>query len=165
MDLDENQGSSSNQNQKEDKTVYEDVGDAVFQKFADRLGQNPEQVIRYEFKGQPLLYSKTDSVGQMFHAGAQTGKIATSSGSGYSSRIPRCGNCGGARVFEVQLCPYAISELEAEEEGIDGMEWTVIAVAVCEKDCTPRGVNHGEVGYVEEAALVQWEEIAKPKGR
>lgn len=161
MDLDENEAGSLNQ--KEDKVVYEDVGDAVFQKFADRLGQNPEQVIRYEFKGQPLLYSKTDNVGQMFHA--QTGKITTSSGSRQSSRSPRCGNCGAARVFEVQLCPYAISELEVEEEGIDGMEWTVIAVVVCEKDCTPQGMNPGEAGYVEEAALVQWEEVAKPKGR
>jgi len=154
MDLEEEPSSSSTQ--KEDKNAYEDTGDIAFLKFADRLGQNPEQVIRYEFKGQPLLYSKTDTVGKMFHH-VSAGKISTSGGSAQHNTIPRCGNCGASRVFEVQLCPHAISELEVEEEGIDGMEWTVIAVAVCEKDCVPRGVGMGEVGYCEEAALVQWE--------
>lgn len=155
MDLEEEP--SSSKNQKEDKNAYEDTGDIAFLKFADRMAQNPEQVIRYDFKGQPLLYSKTDAVGRIFHH-ANTGKISTSSGgSAQGNTIPRCGNCGAVRVFEVQLCPHAISELEADEEGLDGMEWTVIAVAVCEKDCLPRVVGMREVGYVEEAALVQWE--------
>jgi len=151
---------SSSSTSKEDKNAYEDSGDVAFLKFADRLDQNPEQVIRYEFRGQPLLYSKTDAVGKMFHN--HNGKIATSSGSGSSNKVPRCENCGAQRVFEVQLCPHAIFELEAEEEGVDGMEWTVVAVAVCVGDCLPKGVGFGEVGYVEEAALVQWE-IPKSK--
>ncbi|KAI4233092.1 MAG: hypothetical protein LQ352_008283, partial [Teloschistes flavicans] len=34
--------------------------DTTFLRFASRLAQNPEQVLRYEFQGQPLLYSKVD---------------------------------------------------------------------------------------------------------
>ncbi|KAL8689944.1 MAG: hypothetical protein Q9218_004506, partial [Villophora microphyllina] len=40
--------------------------DTTFLRFASRLAQNPEQVLRYEFRGNPLLYSKTDEVGHAF---------------------------------------------------------------------------------------------------
>ncbi|KAK8075931.1 20S rRNA accumulation protein 4 [Apiospora phragmitis] len=129
---------------KEDKDVFESSMDADFQKFADRLAQNPEQVIRYEFRGQPLLYSKTDAVGQNLSTGRS---------------MSRCGNCGGARVFEVQMTPHAIAELEAEELGLEGMDWGTVIVGVCDADCQARGVGEGEVGYVEEWAGVQWEEL------
>jgi pre-rRNA-processing protein TSR4 len=155
MDLDEVAGSS---NQKEDRDVYESSIDKTFQKFADRLAQNPEQVIRYEFMGQPLLYSKHDVVGKLL-AGSSTRentKVTTSSGSG--NRMPRCENCGAGRVFEVQMTPHAIMELERDEAGLDGMEWGTIIVGVCGRDCQQRGVDRG-VGYVEEWAGVQWEEL------
>jgi pre-rRNA-processing protein TSR4 len=154
MDLDEGVGSGS---QREEKDAYEDKIDKTFQKFADRLAQNPEQVIRYEFKGQPLLYSKTDAVGRLLSgAGRENVQVTTSSGS--ASRMPRCSNCGAGRVFEVQLTPHAIMELEREESGLDGMEWGTIIFGVCEKDCLQKGVNSG-VGYVEEWVGVQWEEL------
>jgi pre-rRNA-processing protein TSR4 len=142
MDVDE-PGSSSGG--KEDREVFESSMDADFQKFADRLAQNPEQVIRYEFGGQPLLYSKTDAVGQLL--------------SGNRS-MPRCGNCGSGRTFEVQLTPNAIAELEAEELSLEGMDWGTIIVGVCESDCQARGVAEGEAGYLEEWAGVQWEELS-----
>ncbi|ROT37952.1 hypothetical protein SODALDRAFT_278607 [Sodiomyces alkalinus F11] len=133
-----------------DKDTFESSMDAVFQKFADRLAQNPDQVIRYEFGGQPLLYSKDDSVGRVLSAAAGTGR----------SGMPRCGNCGAGRVFELQLTPQAITELEADELGLDGMDWGTIIVGVCEADCVQRGVEVGEVGYLEEWCGVQWEELA-----
>ncbi|PMD67207.1 uncharacterized protein K444DRAFT_606131 [Hyaloscypha bicolor E] len=155
MDLDEGQGGS---NQKEDKDVFESTIDMTFQKFADRLAQNPEQVIRYEFKGEPLLYSKHDDVGKLLgSSGKDDVKVTTTSVNG--GRIPRCGNCGAGRVFEVQLTPHAIMELEREEISIDGMEWGTIIVGVCERDCQQNGVQNGEIGYVEEWAGVQWEEL------
>ncbi|KAL8950009.1 MAG: hypothetical protein Q9183_007556, partial [Haloplaca sp. 2 TL-2023] len=40
--------------------------DTTFLRFASRLAQNPEQVLRYEFRGHPLLYNKTDDVGKAF---------------------------------------------------------------------------------------------------
>ncbi|KAK0109948.1 hypothetical protein ONS95_002615 [Cadophora gregata] len=157
MDIDEGGGSSSNQ--KEDKDVYESTIDKTFQKFADRLAQNPEQVIRYEFKGQPLLYSKHDAVGKLLSGSSNKGneKVTTSSVNG--NHIPRCANCGAGRVFEVQLTPHAIMELESEEMSLDGMEWGTIIVGVCERDCQQRGVDAGVAGYVEEWAGVQWEEL------
>lgn len=148
MDLDEGSGSGGG---KEDKDVYESTIDKTFQKFADRLAQNPEQVIRYEFKGSPLLYSKKDAVGKLL-GGKGDAKVTTGSG------MPRCSNCGAGRCFEVQLTPHVIMELESEESSLDGMEWGTIIVGVCERDCMAKGVNSG-VGYVEEWAGVQWEEI------
>lgn len=141
--------------------------DTTFQKFADRLEQNPEQAIRYEFGGQPLLYSKTDSVGRMLHvpapgAGNGNGNGVTTTGGG---GMPRCANCGAKRTFEVQMTPHAIAELEAEELSLEGMDWGTIIVGVCERDCQARGVAEGQVGYVEEWAGVQWEELTSASGR
>lgn len=156
MDLDDEAGGNGG-SQKEDKMVYESTIDKTFQKFADRLAQNPEQVIRYEFKGLPLLYSKKDPVGKMFAGDQGKEKLQTTNGSG--NKMPRCANCGTGRVFEVQLTPHAIMELEREEMSLDGMEWGTIIVGVCEKDCQSQYVSFGDVGYVEEFAGVQWEEM------
>lgn len=128
-----------------DREAFESTMDAAFQKFADRLAENPDQVIRYEFAGTPLLYSKTDAVADRLAQG----------------RIPACANCGAKRVFEVQLTPNAIAELEADEMGLEGMEWGTVIVAVCERDCAPRQSQKGEAGYLEEWVGVQWEELVK----
>jgi pre-rRNA-processing protein TSR4 len=130
-----------------DREAFESSMDAAFQKFADRLAQNPDQVIRYEFGGVPLLYSKMDAVGE---------KLTRSS-------IPGCPNCGGKRTFEVQLTPNAIAELEADDMSLEGMEWGTVIVGVCERDCVPRQVAKDEAGYLEEWAGVQWEELVKEK--
>ncbi|KAJ6783970.1 hypothetical protein PWT90_06385 [Aphanocladium album] len=126
-----------------DKEAFESTMDTTFQKFADRLAQNPEQVIRYEFAGAPLLCSKTDAVAQAF---------------GGRGAIPRCPSCGGGRTFEVQLTPHAIVELEADDLSLEGMEWGTIIVGVCERDCVPGYLETEEAGYLEEWAGVQWEE-------
>ena len=130
-----------------DREAFESSMDATFQKFADRLAHNPDQVIRYEFNGTPLLYAKNDAVGQMLGKGG----------------MPGCGNCGARRTFEVQLTPSAIAELEADDMSLEGMEWGTIIVGVCELDCVPRGTADGEAGYKEEWAGVQWEELTKKK--
>ncbi|KAK4223122.1 TCP-1/cpn60 chaperonin family-domain-containing protein [Podospora fimiseda] len=151
MDID-NDNSSGAGGGKEDKEVFESSHDSVFQKFADRIGQNPEQCIRYEFNGQPLLYSKSDTVGKLLYSGSE--KVGPVKG------IPRCNNCGAGRVFEVQLAPQAIQELESEIDDMDGMDWGTIIVGVCDKDCQEKGIKVGEAGYVEEWAGVQWEELS-----
>lgn len=118
----------------DDKAAFESTMDKTFQKFADRVGQNPEQILRYEFGGQPLLYSKKDAVGKAW------------------PRVPRCSKCGGQRQFELQLTPHAITELEAEDDSFEGMDWGTIILAVCGNDCE---------GWAEEWVGVQWEELAK----
>lgn len=159
MDIDGGGGSG---NQPEDKDVYESTIDKTFQKFADRLAQNPEQVLRYEFRGQPLLYSKHDAVGKLLASSSSkdNANITTSNGGG--NKMPRCTNCGAGRVFEVQMTPHAIMELERDELGLDGMEWGTIIVGVCSRDCQQKGVDTG-VGYVEEWAGVQWEELKEKR--
>ncbi|MBE3045842.1 hypothetical protein IMZ48_25515 [Candidatus Bathyarchaeota archaeon] len=126
------------------KDDLDSVMDNTFQKFADRMEQNPEQVVRYEFAGQPLMYSKD-------------GKAAKAVESG----LPRGGGGGGGRVFELQLTPHAIAELEAEEMGLEGMDWGTIIMGVCAADCQAPGVGDGEVGYLEEWVGVQWEELSE----
>ncbi|KAI1407286.1 programmed cell death protein 2 [Hypoxylon sp. FL1857] len=172
MDIDSEGSSGGKTGGKEDREVFESSMDAAFQRFADRLAQNPEQAIRYEFGGQPLLYSKTDAVGRLLAptisstntngAGNGVGVTTTTGGSG---GMPRCTNCGAPRTFEVQLTPHAIAELEADEMSLEGMDWGTIIVGVCERDCQARGVAEGEVGYLEEWAGVQWEELTSGGGR
>lgn len=159
MEAEGGEGSGGGRGGKEDKEVFESSMDATFQKFADRVGQNPEQCIRYEFAGQPLLYSKADAVGKMLHpgsGGAEKVKVGSAAGAG---AMPRCGNCGAGRVFEVQLMPRTIQELEVDEDGLDGMDWGTIIVGVCERDCQERSARVGESGYLEEWVGVQWEEL------
>ena len=144
----------------EDKQLFESSMDKTFQKFADRLAQNPEQILRYEFDGQPVLYSSTDAVGKRLApehtAAAVSSKVSISK---QGSGIPRCTTCGSERVFELQLTPHAITELEADEMGLDGMDWGTVLMAVCSKDCVPADTADGTVGYVEEWVGVQWEEL------
>src|SRR5262249_35054939 len=117
--------------------VFESAMDADFQRFADRLAQNPEQVIRYEFGGAPPPYSRSDHVGRAL--AGRDGKAQAGRGSG----LPRCGNCGAPRVFEVQMTPHAITELEGDAIDLDGMDWGTVIVGVCERDCQESGVGPG----------------------
>lgn len=153
-------GSSSGGGAADLKDAFESELDKAFIRFSSRLAQNPEQVLRYEFGGSPLLYSHSDETGKRLHpphhalAGA---KITTLAASGGGSRMPRCEYCGSGRVFELQLVPHAISVLE-EELGLDdaGMEWGTIILGVCGRDCGPKEI--GETVWREEYAGVQWEE-------
>lgn len=153
MEIDDQATGSGSGGGKEDKNVFESSIDSTFQKFADRLAQNPDQAIRYEFGGAPLLYSKNDAVGKKLH---------DVPASGVGKVVPRCAQCGSERTFEVQMTPQAIVELESGEEDagvLEGMDWGTVIVAVCARDCTPRDAAEGEAGYAEEWVGVQWEEL------
>ena len=157
---------------KEDADTYESTIDKTFQRFADRLAQNPLQILRYEFRGSPLLYSKVDPVGKLLapddhHSSSQalpgSGRngqyLTTQKAGGSGIRVPACGRCGTGRVFELQLTPQAIAELEVDEIGLEGMEWGSVVVGVCGADC---GGEPGNIVYAEEWVGVQWEEMGKP---
>jgi len=158
-------GASGSTSKEEEKQLFESSVDKTFQRFADRLAQNPEQVLRYEFGGQPLLYSSTDAIGKMldphYRSGNSGSKITTGNEETAASGMPRCQNCGAERIFELQLVPYTITVLEEDEDmGLEGMDWGTVILGVCSKDCTPRDTREGEVGYLEEWVGVQWEELA-----
>ena len=169
MDIDEANGPSSS-TAKEDAETFESTIDKTFQRFADRLAQNPLQVLRYEFRGFPLLYSKTDPVGKLLaphqHQFAEHdkngsyNKITTAQRAGSAGiGLPSCTICRASRVFELQLTPQTIAELEVDEVGLEGMEWGNMILGVCSADC---GGEFGDVGYVEEWVGVQWEERCRP---
>nr|POE92402.1 putative 20s rrna accumulation protein 4 [Quercus suber] len=161
----ESEGSNSG---LDEKSLFESSMDKTFQRFADRLAQNPQQILRYEYGGHALLYTKKDAVGKLLSADQESSnakvRVSSGGGSSASSRMPRCANCGAGRVFELQLTPHAILELEAEDMSIDGMDWGTIVVGVCSADCQEKDIESGKVGYLEEWVGVQWEELAG-KGR
>ncbi|KAJ9207321.1 hypothetical protein DTO164E3_595 [Paecilomyces variotii] len=148
------------------KDAFESTVDKSFLRFSTRLAHNPEQALRYEFRGSPLLYSHKDAVSKLFpqsHAHSQgSGTRVTTAGGSSGNRIPRCESCGRERVFELQLVPHAISVLEEGREGVGlgkddaGMEWGTIILGVCAGDCGPEEV--GVAGWKEEWVGVQWEE-------
>ncbi|KAF9884046.1 hypothetical protein FE257_002331 [Aspergillus nanangensis] len=140
------------------KDALESELDKAFMKFSTRLAHNPEQILRYEFRGTPLLYSHADAVGKRLHdaKGGASGARVTTVASG-ASNLPRCEYCGSERVFEFQLVPHAISVLE-DAVGLDdaGMEWGTIILGVCNRDCGPQQAK--VTGWREEWVGVQWEE-------
>jgi pre-rRNA-processing protein TSR4 len=141
------------------KDTFESEMDKAFMKFSMRLAHNPEQVLRYEYRGIPLLSSYADQVGKRLHPEHSAGHVTTTGG----GSMPPCEYCGAPRVFEVQLVPHAISMLEDGREGVGlgegdaGMEWGTIILGVCGQDCAPEKI--GQLGWREEWAGVQWEEI------
>ena len=140
-------------NNAAEKDLYESSIDKTFQKFSDRIAQNSEQVLRYEFKGQPLLYSGNDDVATRF--------VVPHGKRGAPRGIPRCDSCGAQRVFELQLVPGLIFELEKEEsmDLDDGMEWGTIIIGTCANNCG----ESGAISFKEEWAGVQWEERVPKK--
>ena len=134
-----------------DKDSFESTLDKTFQKFSDRVAQNPEQVLRYEYKGHPLLYSGNDNVASRF--------VVPHGKAGAARGMPRCEECGAQRVFETQLVPGLIYELEKDDamDLDDGMEWGTILIGTCSNNCG----EAGQVSFREEWAGVQWEERVK----
>lgn len=113
------------------------LDDDTFQKFQEVVGYNPNQVIRYDFGGKPLLFaeSKIDFL-----------QIVANPAYNPSSK----------RVFEIQLMPTMILDLEENVSIKDGMEWGTIMIFSDVANFTPEFDEHG-VGYVEEVVKVQWE--------
>lgn len=156
QDVDEEPTSSA-----AEKDLYESPHDKTFDHFTRILAQNPEQILRYEFRGVPLLYSSTDAIATHFVLPGHHlhSKVKTS---GPVKGIPSCQYCGSARVFEMQLVPYLIFELEKDNEeamkldGQEGMEWGTVIVGTCGKNCGDD--REGKVVFREEWVGVQWEE-------
>ncbi|KAF8983730.1 hypothetical protein BGZ46_009692 [Entomortierella lignicola] len=157
--------------------------DKAFQKFTERVQAWPDQCVRYDFPGTPLLFSYSDRTAQTLLPpnATQHSKHTTPS----AHRIPRCPACKGPRGFEFQLMPNLLSMLDVtskkylsedekqslkERKGAQvfeiGMEWGTILVYSCVEDCFGKKAqseesssdNQHKVKYFEEVALVQFED-------
>lgn len=114
------------------------LDDDVFQKFQEIVAYNPLQVLRYDMGGKPLYYAATKPL--------------------LDTIIPNPEfNKNSKRVFEMQLMPKMIMDLEENEVSVnDGMEWGTILIFTDAENHTPKFDKNG-VGYVEECVRVQWE--------
>lgn len=113
------------------------LDDDIFQKFQEVVGYNPHQVLRYDFGGKPLLYTQS-----------KVDLDKTVARPAY--------NPSSIRVFEMQLMPKMIIDLEKDVSLAGGMEWGTILVYSDLENYVPEFDENG-VGYVEEAVKVQWE--------
>lgn len=109
--------------------------DNHFHRFSDIVEHNPEQVVRYEFKGQPLYYADDET-----HK--EVSELLKSE----------------KKAFEFQVMPNAISQVS--DDIINGMEWGTILVCVDPEDKLPE-LDENNVGYEEEFVGVQWEKDQK----
>lgn len=84
--------------------------DKSFGKFKKTIESYETQVLRYDRHGSPLWIS-------------DHGKLDP-------SKVPKCVNCSSKRTFEFQIMPQMLNELKNYD-----LDWGVIAVYTCEKDC------------------------------
>ena len=104
--------------QKEDKTC---------ERFKARLRRCPDQVLRYDRRGAPLLCSATPPAAP-----------------------PPCPACGGPRSFELQVMPQLLTELRLGDTcQAGGVDWGSLHVYTCDASC------HVARGYVAEHAAIQ----------
>ena len=95
--------------------------DEVSNKFIKKISKFPDQVIRYNLDGQPLLN--------------QTAKVSPSD----------CVVCGSRRRFELQLTPGLINALSLNQDSKRGqdcveVDFGTVLIFTCEKDCGSRTV-------------------------
>ncbi|KAG0199199.1 hypothetical protein BGX28_007469 [Mortierella sp. GBA30] len=179
-DDDEPQGGASWSGEAYEKASLPKGVDKAFTKFTERVQAWPDQCVRYDFPGIPLLFSFSDPTARMLLPPNvnQHSKHTTPS----AHRIPKCPACNGPRGFEFQLMPNLLSLLdvtskkylsEDEKRGLKdrkgaqvfdiGMEWGTILVYSCIEDCfgkatSNRVADEGKVRYFEEIVLVQFED-------
>ncbi|KAH9488247.1 programmed cell death protein [Bulinus truncatus] len=112
--LKERPGKHKSFNENYEKTELKH-GDKIFHKFLKRLQRCPEQVIRYDRGGEPLLISKTESF----------------------QSVSNCSYCGSPKKFELQLLPSLIPWLKTEMRAHVEVEFGTVMIYTCENNCWP----------------------------
>ncbi|KFB50786.1 AGAP005582-PA-like protein [Anopheles sinensis] len=94
-----------------DKYSGEQVEDKTFDRFKERIAHDPDQVLRYERRGNPLWLSPV-----------------------LPKEIPNCAVCAGPRVFEFQIMPQLLNSLAN-----DSLDWGTLVCYTCEGSCNIEG--------------------------
>jgi len=128
MDVGDEEWAEIEAGQREDKFA---------EKFRARLRRCPDQVLRYDRRGDPLLCSSTPLAAP-----------------------PPCGACGGQRTFEFQVMPQLLSELKLGSDTceVGGVDWGSLHVYTCDQSC------HVTEGYVAEYVQLQQFELSNIPG-
>ncbi|GMT20573.1 hypothetical protein PFISCL1PPCAC_11870, partial [Pristionchus fissidentatus] len=110
----------------EEDIEVEEKKDVSFDRFNRVMQLQPEQVLRYQRVGRPLLPS--DRAPEI-------------------NQIPPCSLCGSARQFEMQLTPHLLSLIGVDsiKESID---WASVYIYTCSANC-----SIPDSGYASEAVL------------
>lgn len=86
--------------------------DKDFKQFQRRIGQNPEQILRYQRGADPIFAAPTRP----------------------PANLPPCDLCKAPRSFEFQLMPQLLAYLDVDsvEKSID---WATVCVFTCSRSC------------------------------
>lgn len=101
--------------------MAESTEDKLFGKFKKIIESNQTQVVRYSRHGQPLWISSYGTL---------------------KNKVPNCPHCNGKRIFEFQIMPQMLNILKS-----DDLDWGIIAIYTCEKDCNTYGKYVQEFCY------------------
>lgn len=105
-------GSDGNKRPKENYENTPDIehGDVVFYKFQQKIRYAPDQIIRYDWSGQPLILTKL------------TGNQPST-----------CRYCQSPLIFEFQLMPALVNFLKIDNQ--TALEFGTVIVYTCSKNC------------------------------
>ncbi|CCJ31362.1 unnamed protein product [Pneumocystis jirovecii] len=124
------------ENEWSEETYEKSTLEKGFNIFTKKVISNPQQCVRYNRKGEPLYYSFTDSLVKKIKSSKSTNPLG------------KCQLCDSQNVFELQIMPNTINILE-EDSSLGDMLWGTILIGTC------------GIGYAEEWAGVQWENMRK----
>jgi pre-rRNA-processing protein TSR4 len=100
--------------------------DKVFTQFKERIGDNGEQILRYERGGAPLWIAREPT----------------------PESVPECEYCGAPRQFEFQIMPQILSVLHENE-----LDVGVLVVYTCSRSCTSGDDYKSEFVFKQDVAL------------
>lgn len=111
--------------------------DSAFLVFQRRMQKNPDQIIRYERDGEPLLVSDLGKPDK-------------------TRDIPECGQCGATREFEFQVMPQMLNFLNLDSTDPASIDWGTLLVYTCPNSCSSSSSTESSRGrYVPEVVFRQ----------
>lgn len=135
MDIEQKSGEDNEHYEKAEATH----GDQAFRKFHKRIQYCPQQCLRYERSGSPLLISGRKEQQP-------------------PEEIPLCPFCKGARVFEMQLMPALVHVLHRSSPVAEHLDFGTVLVYTCSGSCWDPPDIVGSCKFKVEYAFVQSED-------